>query len=301
MRWLFIPIIGLALVACGQGPADDASDDGGPDREKFDRRAQEVAQAWQAQAGDWTTDFRVLDKRISGPDEAHLDEAQSAAISSGWYELDTDLPDATPTDVVTLDDTRFTLEVWDAATAYDNLATGGEPPADCPGESSGDSSSSQTACGVLTITAMEPDMSTVWTNHGLVNVPVWSYTAEGLPSPIKQVAFDIDGRADLPVVDAPEYEAPGESRGVTGLSEVTETTVTALIGVGACDENIELLVYEAADAIVVGGRAEHNGAELCTDQLLFKPVTAELSTPIGDRMIINASSGSVLSAAGPLG
>lgn len=308
MRWLFIPILGLGLVACGQGSTEKPSDDGQL-RKEFDERAQVVAEAWQAENDDWQDDFTVLDAPVSGPDENDLDEAQSSAIFSGWYELGTDLPGSSPQDVVPLGDTDVEVDAWDAETAYDELAVGGEPPADCPrrpadgdddsGHDDDTSTGAQAVCGVLTITAMEPGTVPAWTNYGLVEVPAWVYTAEGLTGPITQIAFDIGDQTQTPQVDVAEFDRPEQIRAATGLEEVGETSLTILLGAGACDENFQPLIYEATDAIVVAGTAEHDGSQMCTDQMLLQPVEVELSAAIGDRMVIDAVTGSVLSAAHP--
>jgi|GEM_PF-6394356 len=303
MKRLLIPVAlaGLTLTACGQGGGEEQPADSGPVRQAFDEQAQRVAEAWAAETQPWAEDLVVLDRPVTAPTE-DLTEAQSAAISAGWYELAASLPTQVPGDTVDLGGTEVSVSVWDAATAYDNLAFGGEPPADCPtepvpDETSGtgeDGTTSHTAvCGVLTITDMTATTTTVWSNHGAVEVPAWEYTAEGLSETIVQVAFDIGDQLP-PTVDTGDFERPEGIVGAIGLNAVPDGDLTVLLGVGACDEDIQLLVYEAQSAIVVAGSVVRDDSQMCTEQLLIHPVSVELSAPIGDRMVIDALNGSVL-------
>ncbi|MFD0559797.1 hypothetical protein FB566_0449 [Stackebrandtia endophytica] len=306
MKRLLIPVAlaSMALTACGQGGGGEQQQpaDPGPARQAFDEQAQRIAQAWEGQEQPWTGDLVVLDRPVSVPTQ-DLTEAQSAALNAGWYELATSLPSQEPSGTVDLGDSEIAVSVWDAATAYENLAVGGEPPADCPtepvpDETSGtddDGTTSHTAvCGVLTITDMTATSTTVWSNRGAVKVPAWEYTAEGLSESIVQVAFDI-AAPSTPTVDAGDAERPDGVVGAIGLDTLPTDELTVLLGVGACDEDIQVLVYEAPSAIVVAGTVTRDESQMCTEQLLLRPASAPLSAPIGDRMVIDAYSGSVLS------
>ncbi|GAA4892044.1 hypothetical protein LX16_2077 [Stackebrandtia albiflava] len=296
--------VALLTAACGRGESDAApADDGG----EFDTRAQQVATAWQAvePADYWGGDAPVLLDRpvVATPDGEELTEAQSSAVANGWYVLDAALPDSSPPGEIQ----GITVDTWSAEQAWEALAIGGEPPADCPrepvpDETSGtgdDGTTSHTAvCGVLTVTDVRPGTTTRWTSLGSLEVPAWLYTVDGLSEPISQVAFDTAESPQPAPLDVPDFTPPAGLTGAAGIESVDGAELTYLLAGGACDTDFQPLAYETRDAIVVAGTMKTDDTQMCTEQLTYTPVTVELTEPVGDRMVIDAASATVLRIGG---
>ncbi|MGH8791746.1 MAG: hypothetical protein ACRDXX_03770 [Stackebrandtia sp.] len=304
----------LLAAACGQG-ADDEAGDASKAEKAFAERGKAVAEAWDDVDLDaeWTEDLVLLDQIATLPEGAELDEAQESGFNAGWYELDAELPDELPGDQAKIDGDALDVDVYDAQTAYDQaLAVGGEPPADCPrepvpdetadGAGDDDDAVGHTAvCGVLTVVGAEPATTQRWTSRGMAELPAWDFAVEGVEGSVTVVAFEPVQATQLPQVDIGEYDdAPEGTKSAERLESIDDATVTFLLGVGACDTDPRPLAYEADDVVVVAGTAEYDGSEMCTDELVYEPVSVDLDAPLGDRMVVDGVFGRVLSMSGYL-
>lgn len=150
----------------------------------------------------------------------------------------------------------------------------------------------------LVVTKAELGRFDVLTNHGRVSVPVWQYWSDGLSTPYRVVAVDPGQLGTLaPGGGAPGSGPLGGDRGADWLGAldlvgVGERSVTVTMGYGACDTALEAFVHEEADAVVVGGRAQH-ASGVCTAQLLTAPVQLALQAPLGRRPVL-AMTGAIL-------
>jgi hypothetical protein len=133
----------------------------------------------------------------------------------------------------------------------------------------------------------------VLTSRGQAGVPAWLFTIRELPGPVARVAVAPDAITPVPQPDTGELpEVPGLV-GAQDFTGVDGTRLSYRLGVGACDENIAPLAFEADDLVVVGGTATRRDGP-CTDQLLIRPVQVDLDEPLGVRPVLDAVTGRVL-------
>lgn len=284
-------------AACGQGTDEAADDDGNPADDEFAAHGQEVAESWsEAEAEeDWDDeDFALLDEPASFGDDVELDAAQESGFQGGWYELEADLPDELPSDTAELPQGSVEVDVFDAETAYDTLAVGGEPPAECPSDPD-EADSDEQVCGVLTISDADPTTTQRWTSQGMAELPAWEFTVEGVQAPLTMVAFEADDESELPRADVDDLEIPEDAKPAENLETIDDSSLTYNLGIGSCDTDVQPLVHETEDVIVVAGTAVHDGSEACTEEMVYEPVTVELDAPVDQRTIVDAVSGKVLS------
>ncbi|CAM3098579.1 hypothetical protein [Stackebrandtia soli] len=306
MRSIALILAALTLAACGQGGPDEPTDP--KDAEAFNERAEEVAAAWKDAdpASAWADELRVFDVKTSPPKGVELTEAQSSAFFVGYFDLDAELPEDSFARSVTLpDDSEVAVEILNPHTAFEGLAFGGEPPADCANETEPDdgesddpdgTASNAAPCTVLTVTKVEAGSTTRWTNHGLLSLPAYLYTVDGIEGEFSQVAVALPERPELPVVEVPEFELGEDMKSAAYLVSMSDSQLEYTIGVGACDEKFRPLVHATDEFVIVAGSATYDGSEACTDQLIYQPVTVALDAPLGDRMVIDAVTGTMLTA-----
>lgn len=307
IRRILAPFAILALAGCGMQAAGPHPAD--VHHDAFADRAEEVAEAWADfdVSEHWDEDFVLLDEVVYVPDD-DLDPAERSAVSSGWYELGTTLPDEPTADSVAFPDgDEHVAETVDAEAAYDMLAVGGAPPADCPrepqpAETHGDGDdavvSQQEVCGVLEVTDVQGGTDLRLTDRGLAEVPVWEFTTE-LAEPIRVLAVEFDYAPTSDEMPSPmlnDHDLPSEIDGAEYLEFVDEHSLTHTIGVGGCDVDARPLVYESEDVVVVAGATrKESETGHCFDSYGFAPVTAEVSAPIGERLIVGVHRGGLLS------
>jgi hypothetical protein len=301
MRRTLILLTLLPLAACGQG--GDAADPPVSDNE-FTARAEQVAHTWSAvdPSKEWSRGM-LLDEVTKSPGEDKFDEGQATAFARGWYELDTTLPREAPDDKVVFADGEEQFDPVSAEEAFAALDVGGAPPPDCPtepvpDETSGDDSdgtaSHTLVCGTLTVTGVEATTTPRWTSRGMAEFPAWEFTVDGVDEPITTLATVMDDKVELPPMAPPEFDKPQGMRSAHDLVSITDSKLGFRVTGGACDVDFQPLIHHTDDVIVVAGTAASNGEDVCTDQAVLTPVSAALSEPVGDRMILDAVSGQVL-------
>lgn len=296
----------LLSAACGQadqtGRSADSSD---PRDEEFRHRAASVASAWRDSSAyqAWDKGYVPLQDATVLPADPGFDDGTKQAFLAGWYRTEVRLPDDQPPDgVIRFQDGTLEVPLISAAEAYGQIALA-DPPA-CPRErptqptpASPDDpdspvSSPAMACGVLTVTDVTLGTATVRTSRGDAEVPAWLFTIDELAGPIARLA--VDASAVTPV---PEFPVPdGDSSWLVPAQDLTvvdDRKVTFRLGVGACDSDIQPLVFESNDAVVVAGTSRPS-EEPCTMQLVLEPVTVVLAAPLGARPVLDAVTGQPL-------
>jgi hypothetical protein len=91
-------------------------------------------------------------------------------------------------------------------------------------------------------------------------------------------------------IPAPTPDVVHQLVGAQRLTSVGDNTLGYTIGIGGCDHNPKAEVYEAADAVVIGGTTERSSG-MCPDYLKLQPVTVTLGQPLGSRAVLDVVSG----------
>ncbi|WP_433347719.1 hypothetical protein [Micromonospora sp. CA-111912] len=162
-----------------------------------------------------------------------------------------------------------------------------------PGPDGPVSSVPSTACVPLTVTAVRLGAAPVHTSRGEAQVPAWVFTVEELKAPVARLAVVPGSVTAVPRGVAPTRPAPDGVVGAQDLQAVNGARLTWRIGMGACDTGANPLVQERDDVVVVGGGVTP-ATGICTDQLVLKPVTATLKAPLGDRTVLDVTTGTPL-------
>jgi hypothetical protein len=270
-------LAGCASTTTGTAPASPAAS-GNP--AAFDERARAVVKVW-TDAGmprKWRIGFVPLQDLTVIAADPGFDSASKQAFLTGAYQMAAPLLLPPPPGVIRFPDgssMRLTLQTEEDAFAA--LNTGHCPDSDCR---------------PLKVTDVTLTPIKFLTSRGLASVPAWSFTVEGLNSPIYRIAVP---PAAISKVPAPAADWPNvpDLRGAQDLIRIEGETITFRLGVGACDKKIRPYVYETHDVIAVGGTA-HASAGVCESILKLQPETVTLKRPVGTRAILDAVGGQPL-------
>ena len=153
----------------------------------------------------------------------------------------------------------------------------------------------------LDVTAAKPTTLAVGTSRGIAKVPAWAFTLEGVSGPVIQAALPPGS-----------YVTPGGTgnpsaarlaplgKAFTGAGNATVSadgrTLTLQLFGGVCDATWGGLETEADGAVVVGGWEDDPTPNTpCAAVGVFHTTTVRLPAPVGDRVIIDASTGQPVS------
>lgn len=279
MRRGLLCVVALALLAgCGREPDVSAPDD----ISAFDKRAAQVADAWQASGigKAWTEGFVPVQDLTIAPKEGFPNGDLKNAFAAGWYTTKLKLPDQAATGTIKYPDgSTSDVPLVSAAAAYQVIDQG---DASCPG------------CQSLVITDAKLDKAQIRTSRGVAEVPVWAFTAEGISQPIMRVAVAPEAVKPVPTPSIPAWEGTDPLVSAQDLVAVQDSMIEYRLGVGACDKDIVGLVWESpsGDVVVIGGTVTPPGPEqACTAQLVLHPVQVNLRSPVGNRVILDAVAG----------
>ncbi|MET8910828.1 hypothetical protein [Micromonospora sp. NPDC004551] len=294
--------------AAGPGDASVA----GPDHrwEAFAQRATEVADAWRPGPA-WRSGYVPLDEAtLLIGDPGFTDETKQAFLN-GWYRDQIALPTARPADgTIRFPDGTLRVPLVSAADAYAELhqadppPCGGRPTTPGPGRPKGGptiepgpdgmvATQAPSPCVPLTVTGVTLGSASVRTSRGEATVPAWLFSVEGLRAPVARLAV-----APSAVGTAPEGAAPGRPAGdgvvaATDLQAVHGNRIDYRVGVGACDGQPVPLVLERDDVVVLGAGVVRT-TDVCTMQLVMKPLTVTLKAPLGGRAVLDVAGGTPL-------
>lgn len=316
-----LALLGLPLllaVGCapaGSGPAGPST--GSPDQRRvaFDERAAEIAARWRPGPA-WTSGYVPLQDATVLAGDPGFNPDTETAFRAGWYRDQIPLPTAEPADgSIRFPDGTLRVPLVSAAQAYAQLDQGDPPPCDGrpreprptggpgrpkdggptiePGPDGPVSSPVQTACVPLTVTAVTLGTASLRTSRGVAEVPAWLFTVDELTAPVARVAVAPSAVRPVPEAVGPTGPAPDGVVGAQGLKAVDGARLDYLIGVGACDTDITPLVSERDGVVVVGGSVTRS-TEVCTMQMVLKPVTVTLEAPLGTRPVLDVATGAPL-------
>ncbi|WP_323097724.1 hypothetical protein [Intrasporangium sp. YIM S08009] len=146
----------------------------------------------------------------------------------------------------------------------------------------------------LEVTAARLSQAQVTTDGGAATVPAWELTVRGLARHPLVVATAPDVLAPAPRPSAPPGlgDPPGGLLSVSLLRAVDGETLEVTIFHGECEVDPHVNVVEGHDLVVVGGSYDEPPAgSVCTGVGLMTPATVRLSSPLGDRPVIDAVTG----------
>ncbi|MET8257169.1 hypothetical protein [Micromonospora sp. NPDC005205] len=306
---LVLPL--LLLTGCA---ATDAGPAGGPPSrtdgaEAFAQRAAQVAEAWRPGV-EWRTGYVPLEGPTLLTGDPGFTPETEAAFRAGWYREQVGIPPTRVGGEIQFPDGRLTLPLVSAAEAYRQLDQGdplpcpgrpkrpGRPtpggPTVEPGPDGWATSSTQTACLPLTVTAVTLGAVPVRTSRGVAQVPAWLFTIKELTTPVVRLAVAPTAVTPVPEPTTPARPLPDGLVAAHDLATVDGARLTVRLGVGACDTGITPLVWERPDVVVVGGGVTRATGE-CIALLKVEPVTVTLATPLGSRPVLDVLTGAPLS------
>ncbi|WP_416900998.1 hypothetical protein [Micromonospora echinospora] len=302
---LGLPIM-LALTGCAQNGATPAEPE---DRwESFQRRAAEVAEAWQPGPA-WTTSYIPLESPTVLAGDPKFTPESEQAFQAGWYREQVPIPTARPAEgTVSFPDGTLKVPLLSAAEAYRQLDLGDPPPCEgrpkVPGptvEPGPDGpvagTSTMVSCTPLTVTGVKLGTTELRTSRGEATVPAWLFTVEELAVPIARVAVAPSAVTAVPDGGGPSGTPAPELAAAQNVVSAEGTELTWRVGVGACDTGVEPLVAEFDDVVVVGAGVVRSTG-VCTDQLKLEPVSATLKAPLGTRTVLDVVNGGPVSLLG---
>lgn len=149
----------------------------------------------------------------------------------------------------------------------------------------------------LDVTAAKPTTLAVATSRGTARVPAWAFTLKGVSGPVIQAAlppgsYVTPGSHGSP--SAARLAALGTAFTGAGNAAVSANgrTLTLWLFGGPCDATWGGLEAEADGAVVVGGwEVDPNPDTPCAAIGITLATTVRLPAPVGDRVIIDASTG----------
>jgi hypothetical protein len=254
----------------------------------FDRLAREEAVAWAGSplAKDWRAGLVVLspDDLSSGPGGGFPSGQDKADFIDGDLVYTGPAPVGAPAGVVTWPGgPSMRVPVLSEARTFSELTSSRE----CP----------SCVTTPLDVTAAKPTTLAVATSRGIAKVPAWAFTLKGVSGPVIQAAlppgsYVTPGGTGSP--SAARLAALGKAftGAVNAAVSADGRTLTLRLFGGPCDATWGGLEAEADGAIVVGGwEVDPNPNAPCAAIGILLTTTIRLPAPVGDHVIIDASTG----------
>ncbi|GGK05918.1 hypothetical protein GCM10010123_39840 [Pilimelia anulata] len=300
-----VPVAAALLAGCatpqaaapgagGGDPAPTASPS--PAASPTTRTAALIA-GWRAGPGQqvWRTGFVPLQGLSVPPAGARFTRESRVAFDNGWYTLAFSMPREVPGRRGTItfhDGGTMEVPVQLGVEAYRELASG-QPPACRTYDKARlpERTPAAPPCRPLTVTGARYGTVDLRTSRGTAAVPAWFFTVPELGGDVARVAVDPASITTVPNV--PAEDPPAALMSVDRILAAEGGRVTFTANGSVCDRNIKPSVTEAEDVVVLGATATR-GTGGCTRQLAAHAVVATLRAPLGDRPVLDAHSGRLL-------
>ncbi|KOT35335.1 lipoprotein [Streptomyces caelestis] len=286
---LLAPLLGVCLLAgCGddRGADDDHANSRSP--QKQERRAREVADAWQgsAAATAWSQGYHPMSDAVQTPESGWLTEADERAYETENFVLRGDLPTTAtvPGKVEWASGDTLSRPLMGAKKAYRSFALGrSEGPR-------------------LTVTGARLGETTITTSRGTATVPAWLFTLEGYDAPLKRVAVT-PSKLPKPPVEAARQGSAGGLRRVARLAgtAMDGQSLTVKATHGACDDGPVVKVLETDESVVLYASIAGARSGPCRTDMIEQSVKVELRKPLDDRVLLDAFTGRPVSYGEPNG
>ena len=255
----------------------------------FNALARQEASAWpnSALGKVWKTGLviPVADDLSSGPSGGFPSGDTKIAFGNGNLVYAGPPPKGAPSGVVTwTDGSSMKVSVLSEAQAFSALKnnTAGR----CP----------SCATTPLAVTAAQPTTMPVATSRGTATVPAWSFTLQGVSTPVLQAALPPGSYVTQYSLRQPAERLGPLGKGFVGAVAATPSadgrTLTLMLEGSPCETTWGGLVAEAGDVVAAGGwmHDPHPDAP-CAASLVGRTVTVRLAQPLGDRVILDAATG----------
>jgi hypothetical protein len=254
----------------------------------FDALARQEAVAWARSplAKAWRAGLVVLspDDLSSGPSGGFPSGQDKEDFINGDLVFTGPAPSGAPAGVVTWPaGASVKVPVLSEARTFSELTSSRE----CP------------ACVTtpLDVTAAKPATLAVGTSRGIAKVPAWAFTLKGVSGPVIQAALP-PGSYVTPGSNGSPSTARLDALGkaFTGVLSAAVSaggrTLNLRLFGGACDATWGGLETEADGAVVIGGwEVDPHPNVPCAAIGVSLATTVRLPAPVGDRVIIDASTG----------
>ncbi|MCX5194182.1 hypothetical protein OOK31_09785 [Streptomyces sp. NBC_00249] len=247
-------------------------------------RRKQVAEAWEGSEAlhQWRSGYHPLDPQDWQPPGGFRSGEDKAAYLSGNFTLRAELPSAAPpaTPVRWSGGGELTLRLMGAREAYEEfaMAPGQERP--------------------LTVTAVRFGAATTRTSRGPAEVPAWLFTVEGYDTPLTRLAIRPQELPTAPVAPKGTFDEGTAPLFAHTAAAPGATSFEVTAGHGACDAGVAVDVLEGAATVVLAGRIlpreDVRPDAACPLVMLEQTVPVTLTRPLGDRLLLDATTGTPL-------
>jgi hypothetical protein len=235
----------------------------------------------------WKTGLVVplADDLSSGPSGGFPSDETKEAFGNGDLVFTGPPPSGAPDGLVTWPDgTSMKVTVLSAVQVFNAMKnnTGGR----CP----------SCVTTPIAVTAANPTTMRVLTSRGAASVPAWSFTLQGVSTPVIQAALPPGSYVTQYSFRAPTEQLGLLGKGFAGVVGATASAdgrlLTLIVSGSPCDTSWGGLVAEVSDMVVVGGWMHNPYPDApCAASLVGRTVTVQLAKPLGDRVILDAATG----------
>ncbi|GAP47140.1 hypothetical protein [Streptomyces azureus] len=280
VRLLAALAVGAGAVAgCGSEKADGTGAEARPtESARLEARARQVADAWDGSeaAEQWHRGYYPMSEVVQLPENGLRNEADERAYETGNFELRADLSAAPPKDGQAKWETggSLTMQIMEAQQAYKALDRDSSPGPR------------------LTVTGAELGEMTLVTSRGPATVPAWLFTLDGYDTPLKRAAVTPSKLPEPPI--KPARDIPTDVLApLGGLVEVAADgrSVTVVATHGSCDEGPAVNALETDGSVVLSASVAGASDGDCASEMRGRTVTVKLDRPVGDRILLDASTG----------
>jgi hypothetical protein len=278
------------VAGCGAPTAGGIGDD-------VHRHAEEelAAYAKAVAAADPALNFAVVGETVQQVGDWELavgaanKQALLARLVAPTAQGEQQMAAATPPDPQLLwpDGHTTAVDVSDAAATLTEFTRAAPPENACAG------------CPALMVQAAAPVTMTLTTSKGPVQAPAWRYTLAGTQVRLVMPAFAPGSLISVPVSDGPGGDVEVDSVSVPDRRARTLTAhFGGAVGDGSqpCGEDYAAAVVESAAAVVVivTASSSYSGDAMCAMPAADRAAQAELHAPLGERAVLEVSSGQPL-------
>ncbi|WP_428957049.1 hypothetical protein [Streptomyces sp. cg35] len=266
---------GVTVTGCG------STQPGGNPSKNPQTRARQVADAWNGSdaAAQWRHGYYPMGDVTQLPEGGPRDEADEWAYDTGNFDLVGDLP-ATPSppkraQVTWQNDVSLALPLLSARQTYRQLDRNSSPRRH------------------LTVTGAVLGTMPVPTSHGTATVPAWLFTVKGYDTPLERAAVAPSKLPAAPIAPADDWPTDVLAP-LDGLTSVADDGRSLIVMAthGACDDGPAVEALQTTDSVVLAASTVGADDGNCTSNLLIKKITVKLDDPVGERIILDASTGS---------
>ena len=235
--------------------------------------------------------------------EPRLGNGAKLAFSRLLIEAATTLPDEVPApgEATWSSGAKQTFPLISARSALAQ-ATAGSLPCETTSPSPGGTNRAEApgvtdsaGCSPLLVTGASLTSTSLQTSRGAASVPAWEFILAGTSVRLRYVAVAPERLTTTPPLTEVFGPFVTEVKAATVSADGRQVTVqiagSGPTSIGGCGADYRADAVESATAVVVIAQGLPNPAassdQVCTSQLYLRTVTATLTTPLGDRVVLD--------------